>query len=206
MSISREEMIRLDKRAIEYYKIRSIVLMENAAMAIYHEISSYDSYTIVCGTGNNGGDGVALARHLLLNKKDVDLFVIKGHESDEFKENIEILKKLTDNIFYIEDKNDLDKLVSSIEISEITVDAIFGTGLSRKVDGIYSDVITVINRHSNYTVSIDIPSGLDANTGDVLGNVVSADETVTIHDIKHGLLKNEVVGKIKKVYIGIPEI
>lgn len=206
MSISREEMIRLDRRAIEYYKIRSIVLMENAAMAIYHEICNYDSYTIVCSTGNNGGDGAALARHLLLNKKDVDLFIIKGRESEDFKENLNILKKLTDNIFYIENEADLQKLTDSVEVNEVTVDAIFGTGLSRKVEGIYSDVIKIINEHSNYTVAVDIPSGLDANTGDVLGNVVSADETITIHEVKHGLLKNEVVGKIKKVYIGIPEI
>lgn len=206
MSISREEMIKLDKKAVEYYGISSIVLMENAAMAIFNEIKNYNSFTIVCGTGNNGGDGVALARHLLLNKKDVDLFVVKGRESKDFKENLEILKKLKSNIFYISDEEDLDNLVNSLEINEITVDAIFGTGLDREISGIYENVIGIINDHSNYTIAVDIPSGLDANTGKILGIMVKSDETIAIHDIKHGLLKNDLVGKIKRVYIGIPEI
>ncbi|MBP2024502.1 NAD(P)H-hydrate epimerase [Peptoniphilus stercorisuis] len=206
MSISREEMIELDRNAIENYGIRSIVLMENAAMGVFNEVKDYNSFTIICGSGNNGGDGLALGRHLLLNKKDVDIFIIEGRQSNEFTENLEILKKLTKNIYYINKKEDLDNLVNSLEINEISIDCIFGTGLSRNISGIYKDVINCINQHSNYTIAIDIPSGLDANSGDILGIMVKSDETITIHDIKHGLLKNDFVGKIKEVYVGIPKI
>lgn len=206
MSISKEEMIRLDKRAIEEYGIRSIVLMENAAMGIFNEVQSFNSFTIVCATGNNGGDGVALARHLLLNKKDVDLFIVSGTQSKDFSENLNILKKITNNINYINSKEDLDSLADSLEVNEVVIDSIFGTGLDRNISGIYSDVIDIINKHSNYTISVDMPTGVDANTGKVLGNAIVAKETITIHDLKDGLLKSELVGKIKKIYIGIPEI
>lgn len=206
MSISREEMIKLDKNAIENYGIRSIVLMENAAMGVFNEVKNYNSFTIVCASGNNGGDGIALARHLLLNKKVVDVFIIEGKKSCEFAENLEILKKLTKNIYYIKEKEDINKLTNSLKNNEISIDCIFGTGLSRNISGIYKDVIDCINENSNYTIAIDIPSGLDANTGEILGVMVKSDETITLHDIKHGLLKNEFAGKIKKIYIGIPRI
>ncbi|EFI41665.1 NAD(P)H-hydrate epimerase [Peptoniphilus sp. oral taxon 386] len=206
MSISRNEMIKLDKEATSKYKIPSLLLMENAAVAIFHQLNIYDSYTIVCGGGNNGGDGVALARHLLINKKDVDVFIVKDPKSDDLIKNLEMLKNLTENIFFIENENDLDLLVNSLEVNEVCVDAIFGTGLTRNVDGIYEKVIDNINAHSNYTCSIDIPSGLDADTGNILGSVVMANETITIHDVKDGMVNNEICGKISTVYIGIPAI
>ena len=206
VSISREEMISLDKNAIEYYGIRSIVLMENAAMAIFNEIKEYNSFTIVCGSGNNGGDGLALARHLVLNNKIVDVFIIKGKESDEFSENLNILKKLSKNIYYIESLKDLDRLKESLNLNRVTVDGIFGTGLKRNLEDIYFDVVSSINDFSNYTIAIDIPLGLDANTGEVLGNCVIANKTIAIEKIKVGLEKNsKFVGEIKKIYIGIPE-
>ena len=206
VSISREEMISLDKNAIEYYGIRSIVLMENAAMAIFNEIKEHNSFTIVCGSGNNGGDGLALARHLVLNNKIVDVFIIKGKESDEFSENLNILKKLSKNIYYIESLKDLDRLKESLNLNRVTVDGIFGTGLKRNLEDIYFDVVSSINDFSNYTIAIDIPSGLDANTGEVLGNCVIANKTIAIEKIKVGLEKNsKFVGEIKKIYIGIPE-
>lgn len=175
-------------------------------MAIFNEIKEYNSFTIVCGSGNNGGDGLALARHLVLNNKRVDVFIIKGKESDEFSENLNILKKLSKNIYYIEDLKDLDGLKKSLNLNRVTVDGIFGTGLKRNLEDIYFDVVSSINDFSNYTIAIDIPSGLDANTGEVLGNCVIANRTIAIEKIKDGLEKNsKFVGEIKKVYIGIPE-
>lgn len=204
MSILREKMIELEKKAIEYYKIPSLILMEDAALGIFNKINKYNSYTVVCGSGNNGGDGIAIARHLLLNNKDVEIYLIGEEKSEDLKTNLEIIRRFNIEINYIKSKDDIENLVNSLEVNEVCVDAIFGTGLTRAVNGIYADVIGAINLHSNYTISIDIPSGLDCNTGIVLDYCVNADETMAIYEIKEGMLKNEICGKISTIYLGIP--
>lgn len=205
MTISRKEMMRLDRRAIEKFEIPSLLLMENAGMGIFHHIKNYNSYTIVVSGGNNGGDGLVVARHLLLNGKDVEVFIIDGSKSMEFEQNLKILSHLTKNIFYIRQKQDLVVLAESLEVSEICVDGIFGTGLTRKVEGIYYDTIEWINEHGNFVISIDIPSGMDADTGDEWGTCVIANETYAISEVKTGSTLNNKSGKITKVYIGIPK-
>ncbi len=203
MAISREKMIELEKRTIDEVKVKSIVLMENAGMAIFNEIKDASSYTIICGSGNNGGDGLVIARHLILNGKEVEIFIIGENKSDDFKTNLEIVKNLTDKIFYIKDEDDYNNLVESLEVSEMAVDAIFGTGLNRELSNLYKDVINIINLHGNFIVSVDIPSGMDANTGDEYGACVRARKTFAISDIKNGELLNSNSGEIETVYIGI---
>lgn len=202
MAISREKMIELEKRTIEEFGVSSLVLMENAGMAIFNKINDYSSFTIICGAGNNGGDGLVIARHLILNGKEVEIFVVGDNFSEDFSTNLEIIKKLTDSVFYIEE-DEYDYLIESLEVAEVTVDAIFGTGLNRKLSKLYNDIITNINLHGNYVVSVDIPSGMDSNTGDEYGQCVRARETFAITDIKEGELLNSNVGKITPVYIGI---
>lgn len=115
MTISKNKMIELEKRTIDEYKIDSLILMENAGMGVYREINQYNSYTIICGKGNNGGDGLVIARHLILNGKLVEVFVLGDKMTKEFAKNLEILEKLTE-INYIEDENDFDGLVESMEV------------------------------------------------------------------------------------------
>ena len=201
MTISRDKMIELEKRTIEEFKIDSLILMENAGMGIFREINQYDSFTIICGKGNNGGDGLVIARHLILSGKIVEVFVVGDKESEEFSKNLEIIKKLTD-VKYIEDDN-FDELIESIEVNEITVDAIFGTGLNMKLNKFYRSLIDVINIHGNYIIGVDIPSGMDADTGEEYGNCVACNVTYAISDIKKGELLNSNVGELKKIYIGI---
>ncbi|RVU55726.1 NAD(P)H-hydrate epimerase [Anaerosphaera multitolerans] len=204
MSLLREEMFEIDRRATEIHKIRPILLMENVALGIFNEINKYDSYTIVCGNGNNGGDGVALARHLLIDKRDVDIFIMGEPQSEELIENLEILRTFTNNIYKLNEEEDLVKLVDSLEVNEVTVDCIFGIGLCRDVRGIFEKVIEEINRHSNYIISIDIPSGVEANTGEVLNTSVIANETMTVYEIKKGMVDNELCGKVTTIYLGVP--
>lgn len=206
MSLSREEMFKIDRNATEVHKIRPIILMENAALGIFNEINKYDSYTVICGEGNNGGDGVAVARHLLLNGREVDIFVVGDVKSEELRENLEILETLTTNIFKIKNVEDIEKLIDSLEVNEVSLDCIFGIGLSRKVEGLFKEVVKAINEHSNYTISIDIPSGVDANTGEVLGEAVFANETMTIYEEKDGMVDNVICGKITNIYLGAPKI
>ena len=202
MTISKNKMIELEKRTIDEYKIDSLILMENAGMGIYREINQYNSYTIVCGKGNNGGDGLVIARHLILNGKLVEVFVLGDKMTKEFAKNLEILEKLTE-INYIEDENDFDDLAESMEVNEVTLDAIFGIGLNRPLNDFYKKLINLINAHGNYIIAVDIPSGMDADTGDEYGACLGANITYAISDIKDGQLLNSKVGELKKIYIGI---
>ncbi len=202
MTISKNKMIELEKRTIDEYKIDSLILMENAGMGIYREINQYNSYTIVCGKGNNGGDGLVIARHLILNGKLVEVFVVGDKMTKEFAKNLEILEKLTE-INYIKDENDFDDLVESMEVNEVTIDAIFGIGLNRPLNNFYKKLINLINAHGNYIIAVDIPSGMDPDTGDEYGACLGANITYAISDIKDGQLLNSKVGELKKIYIGI---
>lgn len=200
--ITREKMAALDKRAIEGFGIPSIVLMENAAVQIFQKINNYNSFTVVCGSGNNGGDGLALARHLILSGKKVTVFLAALPKTVDAKVNFEIIEKFT-KIHLVEGKN-YDIIKSSLRENDITVDCIFGNGLSREIGGAYFQLISVINEFSNRIVAVDIPSGIDANTGQVLGIAVRADESYAIHDIKVGMVDNPYCGKVEIVKIGIP--
>lgn len=201
VTISKNKMIELEKRTIDEYKIDSLILMENAGMGIYREINQYDSFTIICGKGNNGGDGLVIARHLILSGKIVEVFVVGEKATREFSKNLETLEKLTE-INYIEDEN-FEDLVESLEVNEVTIDAILGVGLNRPLNSFYKKLINLINEHGNYVIAVDIPSGMDADTGDEYGNCVTSNVTYAISDIKKGELLNSKVGELKKIYIGI---
>lgn len=210
LAISCEEMKAMDSYAINNIGIPSLLLMENAALRVLENINLEEkkSFTILCGTGNNGGDGLALARHLILRKKEVDLFIIgkldKGTE--DFNINLNILKKLDVGFIHITGRDELNLLEESVKNRDLTIDSIFGIGLTRRVEGLFYHAIDIINRHSKEILSVDIPSGLDGDTGEVWGISVKADKTVTFHLIKKGLLENgEYTGKLIVEDIGIPD-
>jgi NAD(P)H-hydrate epimerase len=185
--------------------------MENAALKVLRNIDMvYNSFVIVCGSGNNGGDGFALARHLHILGKKVELFLI-GKESGlsgDCKINYNIVKNLGVRISYINNMEDINALRESVENCEVTIDAIFGTGLSRNIEGIYGLVIDIVNENSRYTVAVDIPSGLDSDTGKVLGNSVRANKTITFAAYKRGFLNygsDRFTGEVVVEDIGIPQ-
>ncbi|MGH4052708.1 MAG: NAD(P)H-hydrate epimerase [Clostridium sp.] len=167
-------MRSIDQYCIDVLGIPDIVLMENAALKVIKNISDNDkNFVIVCSSGNNGGDGFAVARHLL-NKGDcVEIFALSSEEnmSADTLVSLNILRNMGVKIIKLNNNDDLEILKESIIRSETTIDAIFGTGLSRKVEGIYSLAITIINENSNYILSIDVPSGFNCNTGKVMGNL-----------------------------------
>ncbi|MBV1822331.1 NAD(P)H-hydrate epimerase, partial [Bacteroidales bacterium MSK.15.36] len=111
-------------------------------------------------------DAFALARHLLTYGKKIEVFLVGGEKglSKDCYMNYNILKNLDVNINLIETMDDIEELRSSIKKSDMVIEGIFGTGLTRKVEGIYDSVISIINENSDYTVSIDVPSGLNCNT------------------------------------------
>ncbi|MDO5041683.1 MAG: NAD(P)H-hydrate epimerase [Peptoniphilus sp.] len=206
--ISVEEMKEADRRAIEHYKIPSIVLMENAALAFFHEVEEIsDKFTVVCSTGNNGGDGLAIARHLMLKGKDVSVYIIGNMEkmSKDFKINYDILERLKASIKILE-KDKLKDLEEDLKDS-MAIDSIFGTGLSRKVEGLYAQVIDTINKFAKRIVAVDIASGLNGDTGEVMGTCIEPEKTITFHKLKRGIELADIKykGEVCVKYIGVPD-
>jgi len=215
--LSGNQMREVDKKAIEELKIPGILLMENAGRAVYEQvleiINSLEdesaSVLVICGKGNNGGDGFVAARHLIENEIQttaVSLFR-KDNLSGSALINHDILENFTEIIYL--DEIDLDKLRQMISASTIIVDAIFGTGLNSAVKANIKDIINSVNEYAEgFIVSVDVPSGVNADTGEILGTAVVADYTVTLHALKTGLVSYpgaEHAGEVIVAPIGIPE-
>jgi len=179
------EMHEIDKGTTEKYGIPGIVLMENAGRAVVDEILKLEqkvkSVLILCGTGNNGGDGFVIARHLHNEGVNIRVFIV-GQPKDidgDAAMNLMVLRKLDIQLDNVSDQGGLMKLEKLIPVQDVVVDAIFGTGLRDEVRGIHTGVIDVVNRLSQCTFSVDIPSGVCGDTGKVLGSAVKAHKTVT---------------------------
>ncbi len=191
------QMKNLDQKTIEQIGIPAMVLMERAALYVAERVREHakptDKIIAVCGTGNNGGDGIAAARILHLWGYEVTIGIIGEVEkfSKECREQWKIAKNLGLS------------LRTEWEISEynIVIDGIFGIGLSKPVSGVYAKVIQSINQSDCYVVSVDIPSGVSASHGQVLGCAVKASETITFGEQKLGLLLYPGATYAGKVYI-----
>lgn len=206
-SFSRDESRNADKRAIETFGIPGILLMENAAIAFVREVKDYAVFAIVCSPGSNGGDGLAIARHLCILGKDVRVYIVgdpkKG--SEDFKTNLRIMSKLAPEVLNTVNDENFDEFESALRGCEACVDALFGTGLNRPVEGMFKRVIEAINSLATCVISVDIPSGLDCDSGEPLGASVIATKTVTFHRMKKGLdISPQYGGDVTVTYIGIP--
>ncbi len=210
--VSRKEMQAMDRYAIEVIGIPEIVLMENAALKIFGhlDVKQNQVFSVVCGTGNNGGDGLAVARHLILEGKTVYVFVIGEVRADQvseaFRINHTILRCLKADMVTVSSEEDLESFTAKIKKSDLVLDAIFGIGIDREVKGIHYDVIKRLNQYVGKIVSVDIPSGVDADSGKVHGIAVKATKTITLQYSKKGLIGiPEYTGEIVIEKIGIPE-
>ena len=182
--VTQEEMKRADAYTMETIGLPSLVLMERAALAVKEVLvrEAFDParVLVMCGTGNNGGDGLALARLLYLDGIDVTVYIEgdirKGSEGA--KAQYRVLQ-----YYQVPETDDY-------RLGEYTVivDALFGVGLSREVKGPYADAIDFINRSGAAVVAVDICSGIHSDTGKVLGTAVKADRTVTFAFEKAGQL------------------
>ena len=221
INVNAETMRSIDKYCIEVLGISGMILMENAAIKIFTEVKNElvknngQYISIFCGVGNNGGDGLAVARHLYLSGYTVNIFILGKLEkaSNDFKENFKIINNINKfddmkiNIEKVTDEN-INFINDKIRNSDIILDGIFGTGLKRKVEGVYKEVILTINKSGKHIISIDVPSGLDSDNGIELGAAVRANKTITLQLKKNGFLNEQsrqYCGKIKIVDIGIPD-
>jgi NAD(P)H-hydrate epimerase len=199
-----KQMKQVDNLSINKMGIPSVVLMERAALSvgelIENKFSPDTKIVSICGRGNNGADGIAAARILFEKGYDVIILTV-GTGTPEFELQLSIAKKSGIKI-----KNYTRNKIKPNEYNLI-IDALFGIGLSRKVEGIYADLVTSINNAKAKVVSVDIPSGINATTGQIMGNAVKADYTVTFGYQKKGLLLYpgaDYAGKVKVSDIGFP--
>ncbi len=213
--LSPKEMRYFDKTAQEQFGIEPIILMENAgkksAEIIEMEVlEDTDSVAVICGTGNNGGDGMVIARWLYNHGFDVSCLVVGDREkfTPLAKKNHSILQKMHCELQYISSKEDLDKILDQFYDFDVIIDALFGVGLKGKVTGYRKNLIEVINELDEIIVAIDIPSGLDAEKGTVANVAIHADITITMANMKYGHLLypgRDLCGEMYIVDIGIPE-
>lgn len=214
--ITSREMKEIDRRAIEEFGIPSLILMENAgggaALAALGMIKDQDCKKVicVCGRGNNGGDGFVCARHLINNGVDTEIFLI-GESSElktDAKINFDILRKMKAKIRFLKTDKDFKFFKEKLRDTRLIIDAIFGIGLSVEIKKPYSRVIRAMNQSKKPILAIDVPSGLDATTGNILGICIKAKKTVTFGLPKRGFIKShgpENTGELIVADISIPK-
>jgi len=212
-AVTAGQMRKIERMAMEELGIPSIVLMENAAVQLskycinaIKNIQNAD-VLIICGHGNNGGDGFALARHLHITGIVIKVIYTGGVNAESSAAvNLEIIKKMEIPVIQARHDN-LSEIKSFIENSDLTVDAMLGTGLDRNVEGIFRDLTEMINSYAKYVISVDIPSGVHSDTGRIMGCAVKAAQTVTFCLPKTGLYAYpgaEYAGRINIEDISIP--
>lgn len=191
-----QQVRQFDKHAIENLKIPGIILMENAGIncsqIVIDQLKKINGkkVCIICGTGNNGGDGFVIARHLCNYNFDVSVIITGDPEKikGDAKTNFEIVKnmKLIIESFDTE-KEKINKFKNLYSDADIIIDAIFGTGLKGQVKDPYLEIFDELNSTGKHKISIDAPSGLDCDTGQPLGGVIKANQTITLAAMKKGL-------------------
>jgi|GEM_PF-26881 len=190
--LNQQEMRHLEEIAIEDFRMTSRLLMENAGRSIFDYIKDlnkeFSKVIILCGLGNNGGDGFVLARQLYNRDIPFEIFVIG--DADKIKgdalSNLDILRKLEVDINTIEDKYKIRSLEQIIDKNDLIIDAILGIGIKGPVRELSSEVIEVINSLYNTVISVDLPSGVNSDTGTIENIAVKADATITLGLPKFG--------------------
>ncbi|MFO0843895.1 MAG: NAD(P)H-hydrate epimerase [Gemmataceae bacterium] len=208
-SLTREQARLLDRRATDEFGVPSLVLMENAGRSMAELLLSlgvHGPVAVACGKGNNGGDGLVLARHLDNAGHDVRVLLFaepEGLSGDAainlqicVKSGIDVLPSLAD-----------DRYQTVLTEAEWVVDALFGTGLQQELRPPFDRVIAAINASPARRFSVDLPSGMDADTGKPLGACVKANYTATVAAPKAGFgqpAAQRWLGRVRVVPLGAP--
>lgn len=207
-----KKLKRLDAQASRRFGIPSLLLMENAGIACEEEILRHypkaKKFLIICGQGNNGGDGFVLARRFWNTKKTVSVFHF-GVPNDAMPDawlNFNIVRKLGIPRFDLRAGPGKRQLIRRLKTADVVVDAIFGIGLKREVVEPHRSVIQAVNLSGKKIISIDVPSGIHADTGRVLGVSVKADLCVTFVAPKRGFGKaKSYTGRVIVRDISVPK-
>ena len=194
--VTAKEMQEIDRRAIKEFGIPGLVLMENAGRSVAQAVAQKlgriagKRIVILCGKGNNGGDGFVAARHLLQKGATVKVFLACEPEdiTGDARVNFTILERLGQEVFRLSGANSIQLLKVALMQAEAVVDALYGTGFRGKMPDRLGKVVEAVNDAGRFVVAVDVPSGLNADTGQVSGPCVQANLTVTFGLPKVGLV------------------
>ena len=208
MDITVKQMMQIEENGHQMGFPRKLMMENAGASASRYLVEKFPNISskkilVFAGLGNNGGDAFVIARHLAGYGSNVKVVLLGNPDkikTDEARTNWKLLEKM----------NSIDLIIAS-NVSElyiqadVIIDGILGTGISGKIKEPYSSAIDMINKSKAYKLAIDVPSGLDPDTGNAYGQCVKADSTVTFHKMKVGMPKRkDVCGTILVEKIGIP--
>ncbi len=212
--VSVDEMRGIDRRATEIFGISSLILMENAGIRVADAAmnliqAAHPMVAIVAGKGNNGGDGLVAARHLMNAGIQVEVFV-SGDQIDMTRDcaaNYQILENMKAPIYHLQDQGSLDRFSWAAANADLIIDALFGISYRPPLRDLDAQVVSIINEHRRPVLAIDIPSGVEADSGRISGGAIQADWTVTLALPKMGLFiepGRSRAGKVTVADISIP--
>ena len=213
-AITSEQMYRIEENGHSILGMARFLMMENAGHGVadfivnrFHKILKNKRIVAVCGTGNNGGDGFVASRHLAGYGAKITVILLGNPtdlRSEEAKLNWKIIEKM-DSVDILFGKEITKDIRMRIAKSQIILDSVFGTGIKGEIREPYSSAIDAINDSKSYVLAVDVPSGLDPNSGKVHEKCVRADATVTFHRLKIGLAhRGKYTGPVHVERIGIP--
>jgi NAD(P)H-hydrate epimerase len=229
--LSRDQIRELDRRAIDEYGVPGVVLMENAGRGAAELLVTLNSerqrVLILCGPGNNGGDGFVMARHLQNARIDVDVWLFAPTQapptgtirlgfspalSPDAAVNHQIWIRSGSVVVNVESDNPhmpTHRYSDQMTLSRgWIVDALFGTGLTRPLGPPFDEVVAAVNASGRPVLAVDIPSGLDCDTGEPLGTTIRATHTATFVALKKGFLNPNAapwLGQVHILDIGAPK-
>lgn len=206
--------MELDQITSSQFKIPTLLLMENAGRSVAEEakkmLRKKGSVLIISGSGNNGGDGFAAARHLTNAGISVKIWIVGRPErfKPDTVSNYQMMTAMGIP-FKLFSEDLIKNFTKDLKSSQLIIDALFGVGLNRNLEEPYISLIDLVNKAKKRVLSVDLPSGLHADTGKIMGNCIRANTTVTLAALKPGLYVNEgpaYAGKIRVADISIPKI
>lgn len=200
--LTREQVREIDRRSLEEYGIPGIVLMENAGRGCASLLMRFNPErqltTILCGPGNNGGDGFVIARHLHNHGWPVQIYTLEGFMPHDAETNFAIVQKM---------HLPMQPITAWNPTTGWIVDALFGTGLTRALGKPIDAIVEAVNSSGLPVLAVDIPSGLHCDSGHPLGSTIRAFHTATFVAMKKGFQHpqaHEWTGEIHIVDIGAP--
>jgi len=210
--LTREQVREVDRIAIEEFGLPGIVLMENAGRNCAELLLRQEPtgpIVICCGKGNNGGDGFVIARHLVNRGVDVRvlLFADEAKVGGDAATNLTVVRKMELDLQVFADDIATDQVATALQGAEWIVDALLGTGITGDLRDPFPAIHRAINDFPAKVFAVDLPSGLDCDTGEPLGEAVRADVTATFVATKVGFTKEfarEYVGIVEVIDIGVP--
>lgn len=212
-TLTRAQVREVDRIAIEEFGIPGVVLMENAgrsaAKILLADAKPPHRVAVVCGRGNNGGDGFVIARHLADAGVPVEVFLAcdPATLSGDARTNFDIIERMALPLVGFDSPEAIASAAGRLHAAAIIIDALLGTGFTGEVRPPLDQVIAAINASPGRVIAIDVPSGLDCDTGRPTNATVRADETITFVAMKQGFARAEAAaftGRVHVVDIGAP--